>query len=86
MQSNLGRIALAATIVLGTGFTVGSAMAQGRQAIMEHCREDLAKFCSSVQPGGGRMKPCIKQNFRSFSPGCQAVLRDMVAEKKQQSQ
>lgn len=80
MALNFGRIALAAAIILGTGLP---AMAQGKRALAQACREDLAKFCSNVQPGGGRLKPCVKENFRSFSPTCQAALRDVVAEKKQ---
>ena len=83
MALNFGRIALATAIILGTGLSAGSVMAQGKKAVAQACREDLAKFCSGVQPGGGRLKPCVKEHFRSFSPGCQAVLRDVVAEKKQ---
>lgn len=83
MALNFGRIALAAAIILGTGLSAGSAMAQGKRAIAQACREDLAKFCSGVQPGGGRLKPCVKEHFRSFSPSCQAALRDVLAEKRQ---
>jgi Cysteine rich repeat len=44
--------------------------------VLAACNADLAQFCGGVQPGGGRIKACIKQHFRQLSPGCkQAVMQ-----------
>ena len=34
------------------------------------CRPDLQKFCSDVQPGGGRIVACLKQHEADLSPAC----------------
>ena len=35
------------------------------------CKEDLKKFCASVQPGGGRLVRCLKEHEKDLSPACQ---------------
>ena len=34
------------------------------------CRADLEKFCSGVQPGGGRIVGCLKAHEAEVSPAC----------------
>lgn len=83
MSLDFGRIALAAAILAGAALSTGSALAQGKGAVAQSCRGDIAKFCSGVQPGGGRLRPCIKENYAKFSPACQSALREVIATKKQ---
>ena len=35
------------------------------------CQADLARFCSQLRPGGGRLWRCAKQHFPKLSPSCQ---------------
>jgi cysteine rich repeat protein len=43
-----------------------SANAQGKGA----CAGDVQTFCSTVQPGQGKIVQCLKQNIESLSQGC----------------
>jgi hypothetical protein len=45
------------------------------------CKPDVEKFCSAVQPGGGRVKACIKQNEAQVSQPCKDALAKAHAKK-----
>lgn len=53
-----------------------AAMAQGEAAkmVMEACRPDIARFCSQVPPGEGRVKACMKHNIHNLSEPCKEAL------------
>jgi hypothetical protein len=51
--------------------TISIAEAQSAQ---QACRADFQSVCSGVQPGGGRVVACLKQNYSKLSPDCQAAL------------
>jgi len=36
------------------------------------CAEDMAKFCSGITPGGGRLVKCYQENRMKMSPQCVA--------------
>lgn len=36
----------------------------------EACRADVAQFCQGIEPGGGRLVRCLKQNEARLSPAC----------------
>ena len=38
------------------------------------CRADVQSLCAGVQPGGGRIVACLKQNQAKLSPDCRAAL------------
>src|SRR5215813_9724219 len=40
------------------------------EAAREACQPDVAKFCSDVQPGGGRIVACLKQHASELSDAC----------------
>lgn len=44
----------------------------GREAgvIGAICRWDIARFCSDVVPGGGRIVSCLESNTLNLSPEC----------------
>lgn len=46
----------------------------------EACADDVQKLCKDVQPGGGRVIKCLKDNSKSLSPECRDKLT--AAEKK----
>ncbi len=37
------------------------------------CAADIARFCSNIQPGKGRIANCLKQNEAQLSPGCKVM-------------
>jgi hypothetical protein len=40
------------------------------------CRDDLAKFCSNIKPGEGRLLQCIDKNSAKVSARCKQALKD----------
>ena len=61
--------AAVATVVLCASFAIAQA-----QSARQACKADYQTFCSGIQPGGGRVLECLKQNFAKLSPDCQTAL------------
>jgi hypothetical protein len=40
----------------------------------EACRIDVEQFCKGTEPGGGRIKRCLKENETKLSPTCRDSL------------
>ena len=38
------------------------------------CKEDVAKYCSDVQSGGGRIINCLKEHYKDLSQECYECL------------
>jgi hypothetical protein len=43
------------------------------QMVMDACKGDLEKFCSTVSPGEGKIIQCLKKNQAQVSAGCKNV-------------
>lgn len=43
------------------------------------CRADVEKFCPGVEPGGGRIAACLKQNAAQISAAC----KDAIAKQRE---
>jgi hypothetical protein len=41
---------------------------------VEACRADAEKLCKDIQPGGGRLHRCLKENEASLSAACRDSL------------
>jgi Cysteine rich repeat len=41
------------------------------------CTEEIRTFCADVQPGGGRILQCLKNNEAKLSPACTARVNDL---------
>jgi len=57
-------------------------LAAPRAAAHAACVGDIARFCPNVQPGGGHMMACFKQNQASVSAGCKQALQNLRAAMK----
>jgi Cysteine rich repeat len=55
-----------------------NALAQQAEA-MKYCREDVARLCPGMRPGGGRIIACLKANKMEVSVGCAKALQAMKA-------
>jgi hypothetical protein len=42
------------------------------QAAHAACAGDIAKFCPTVQPGGGRIVRCLVANGPQLTPACRS--------------
>jgi hypothetical protein len=69
-------ITLIAPLVVALSVVPEPAQAQRGQG---PCREDIQKFCASVQPGGGRFRDCLQQHAAELTPACQQHLSQMKA-------
>jgi hypothetical protein len=66
-------VAAVAVLLLSTS----SAMAQmrpGGRAVLQACKPDIARFCSQVPPGEGRIKACMKEHLHELSEPCKEGL------------
>jgi len=41
------------------------------------CTEEIRTFCADVQPGGGRILQCLKENATKLSPACTGRVNDL---------
>jgi len=49
-------------------------MRPGAQAVLQACKPDIARFCSQVPPGQGRIKACMKEHLPELSEPCKEGL------------
>jgi hypothetical protein len=49
--------------------------------VANECREDLTTYCSTIQPGEGRLLNCLDKNKAKVSKRCTQALKDVGAKK-----
>ncbi len=49
---------------------------------LSDCRADLQKLCPNVQPGGGRLVACLKDNKDSVSDACKQRVQQIKQTRK----
>jgi hypothetical protein len=49
------------------------ALAEPNPAVRSACTSDVKALCGSIQPGGGRIRDCMKQHSSQLSPACKAA-------------
>jgi len=45
------------------------------------CKNDMKALCGSVQPGGGRLKDCMKEHRSQLSESCKVAIADRMLER-----
>ncbi len=45
------------------------------------CKADVQRLCAGVQPGGGRIRACMRQHQQDLSAGCKAAISHRREEK-----
>jgi len=55
------------------------APAPAGQGVRAACAADFQKFCSDVQPGGGRIRACIAGHKDDLTPACRDALQQARA-------
>ena len=49
--------------------------------VANECKDDLKAYCSSVQPGEGRLANCIDKNKDKISERCKQAIKDVGIKK-----
>ena len=63
---------LSAALVLSSGGVL--AADQPPSGPRAACQADVAKLCPGIQPGGGRIMGCLKQNEAQVSTSCKEAI------------
>jgi hypothetical protein len=50
------------------------------QALRAYCKPDIERLCPKVEPGGGRLKACLKMHKEEISVGCAQALQKLKKE------
>jgi hypothetical protein len=66
-------IPLAAVLVLSSGVALAADQPPST-GLRAACKADVEKLCSGVQPGGGRIAGCLKQNEAQVSAACKDAI------------
>jgi cysteine rich repeat protein len=48
----------------------------------EACRSDVKALCVSVQPGGGRIRDCMRDHRAELSNTCKLAIADRMLERR----
>ncbi|MEO8602829.1 MAG: cysteine rich repeat-containing protein [bacterium] len=80
MRGVLGLIIAMATLTAVAAQAQTPSPAGAGDELTGPCRADVAKLCSGVEPGGGRMKQCLRDHATELSPGCRKTLRELAKE------
>merc|ERR1712031_32651 len=46
--------------------------------MLKKCGPDIEKFCSMIEPGGGRVHSCLRDNLEALSSDCKALEKDLI--------
>ena len=65
---------VAAGAILLLSSSAAMAQSQAARAVLKVCKPDIARFCSQVQPGQGRIKACMKEHLQELSEPCKEGL------------
>lgn len=44
-------------------------------ALRQACAADVQTLCAGIQPGGGRLKTCLREHADKVSDGCKTALK-----------
>jgi len=66
-------LAASAILLLATSGAMAQ-MRPGTRAVLQACKPDIARFCSQVPPGQGRIKACMKEHLPELSEPCKEGL------------
>jgi hypothetical protein len=53
-------------------------LAEQAKGVDQACEDDIHTYCAGVQPGGGRIAGCLKQNKEKLSGECKGKIADLL--------
>jgi len=76
--------ALAITLAAGAALAATSAT-DDMSGVRDACGADIQKFCPNIEPGGDRLRGCVRGHWMSLSKDCKSALLEMRKHHQQQS-
>ena len=70
------RIAITSSLVLAAILVLPTSMTSAK--VTGACLKDAKAQCAGVQPGGGKIRECLKTHIKDLSDDCKAVLLKAV--------
>ena len=70
------RIATTGSLFLAAMLLLPCSMASAK--VTGACLSDAKSLCAGVEPGGGKIRDCLKSHVKDLSDGCQAVVLKAV--------
>ena len=67
-----------AVLILCLASSAALAQAPNPVGAREACRQDIATLCQGVQPGGGRIRACLRANKDRLSEGCKSAIAQLI--------
>ena len=77
MKSQVTTLAAALALTLFAGAALAADPDATMSRVRDVCAGDIQKFCPNVEPGGGRLRGCIRHHWFSLSKDCKSALLDM---------
>ena len=71
------------TLVIAVGVTLPTLAFAQQGAVRGACMNDIKTLCGSVQPGGGRIRDCIREHRGQLSGGCKMALADRMLQRRE---
>jgi hypothetical protein len=65
---------VAAIFLLSSGVALAADQSPGGTSPRVACKPDVDRLCPGIEPGGGRIVACLKQNEAQLSAGCKDAL------------
>jgi len=66
-------------------FAFSSVVMAANADVRGACENDIKSLCAGVQPGGGRIKSCIKEHRDQLSSGCKSALIEQAKSRNRDS-
>ena len=69
------------SLVMATALAGAAASAAdnpNRAAVRQACQADISSLCAGIQPGGGRIRACLRQNKDKLSQGCRSAIAEAM--------
>jgi hypothetical protein len=74
-------VAPGVVLAQGNGQGNGQGGGQGGGQVRAACQNDIRAMCGSVQPGGGRIRDCMRQHRAELSAACKVAIADRMLER-----
>ncbi|CAN7163776.1 cysteine rich repeat-containing protein [Phenylobacterium sp. LjRoot219] len=70
-----------ALVFLVAATAAAAQQAEMSGAVRQACAGDVKTLCPTVQPGGGKIVACLRENAAKVSPGCKQAMKTAEASK-----